>query len=295
MAVRLLEMRRLLKSTGSVYLHCDPTASHYLKLIMDCIFGKANFQNEIIWWYGGGGASKKRWGRKHDVLLFYTRDKSWTFNTDEVRESHKWVDGQRRADGSLRSDKGKLPDDVFHMHGIMPWAKERTGYPTQKPLALLERIVKASSKKGAIVFDPFCGCATALVAAEKLQREWVGVDLSPLTVKLVNNRLSDGSVVGVLGKVTARQDIPQRTDLGRLPPYTKHKTLLYGQCAGNCGGCGVHFEIRNLEIDHVVPRAKGGTDHVENLQLLCGHCNRTKGKGTQEHLKARLRQLGIIG
>ena len=168
MAMRLLEMSRILKTTGSIYLHCDPTMSHSLKLTMDAVFGDDNFQNEFIWYYGGGGASRERWGRKHDVLLFYTAGKKWTFNADAVRTPHKWDKGQKRADGSERNyRKGKLADDVWLHHSLMPWSKERTGYPTQKPLALLERIVKASSNEGDMVFDPFCGCATTLIAAEK--------------------------------------------------------------------------------------------------------------------------------
>ena len=155
---RLGEMRRLLKETGSIYVHCDWHASHYIKVEMDKIFGYENFQNEFIWHYGGGGASKSRWGRKHDVVLFYSYGKKWTFNVDDVREDHRWVDGQRRADGSDRSlDRGKLPDDVFVHHSVMPWAKERIGYPTQKPEALLERIIKASSNEGDTVADFFTG------------------------------------------------------------------------------------------------------------------------------------------
>ena len=143
MAQRLFEMHRLLKPTGSIYLHCDHAASHYLKLVMDAVFGRKQFQNEYIWYYSGGGASKKRWARKHDVLLFYTKGETWTFNVDAVRTPHKWDDGQRRADGSGRSYQvGKIPDDVFQHHSVMPWGKERLGYPTQKPLALYERIIK---------------------------------------------------------------------------------------------------------------------------------------------------------
>ena len=191
MAIRLIELHRILKDTGSLYLHCDPTMSHYLKILLDCVFGGENFRNEIVWWYGGGGAGKKTWGKKHDIVLFYTKSKDWLFNVDSVREKHKWDKGQLRADGSSRDlSKGKLPDDVFHMHGTMPWAKERTGYPTQKPLSLLERIIKASSKEKDIVLDPFCGCATTCVASEKLNRQWIGIDISIKAYELVKERLS---------------------------------------------------------------------------------------------------------
>ena len=190
MAVRLLAMRRALKPTGSIYLHCDPTASHYLKIMMDAIFGKQNFQNEFIWYYSGGGASKRRWARKHDTLLFYTKTDKHIFNVDVVRVPHKWDEGQLRADGTSRDyDKGKLPDDVFQHHSLLPWSEEHLGYPTQKPLALLERIIMASSPPDGLVLDPFCGCGTAVHAAEKLGRRWVGVDISTFAAGLMRERI----------------------------------------------------------------------------------------------------------
>lgn len=192
MAIRLRELHRVLKPTGSIYLHCDPTASHYLKVLMDAIFGDANFQNEFIWYYSGGGASKRRWARKHDVLLFYTAGPEWTFNTDAVRVPYKWTDGQRRADGSERKlEAGKLADDVWEHHSIMPWAGERLGYPTQKPEALLERIIEASSGEGNLVLDPFCGCGTTIAVAERLGRRWIGIDITYLAIDLIKSRLYD--------------------------------------------------------------------------------------------------------
>jgi len=129
---------------------------------------------------------KKRWARKHDVVLFYTHGGAWTFNADAVRVPYKWKDGQLRADGSGRDyEKGKLPDDVWEYHSLMPWAKERLGYATQKPLALLERIIKASSNPGDVVFDPFCGCATTLEAAHNLGRRWIGIDIAIHAIKRV--------------------------------------------------------------------------------------------------------------
>ena len=286
MAVRLLEMHRILKDTGSIYLHCDPTASHYLKLLMDGIMGRSQFQNEFIWYYSGGGASKKRWARKHDVILFYTKDKTWTFNVDAVRVAYKWTDGQKRADGSKRQyNKGKLPDDVFMQHGLMPWSQESTGYPTQKPLALLDRIIKASSNPGDVVLDPFCGCATALVAAERLQRQWAGIDLSPLATRLVKDRIIKDNPLWA-GPIV-REDLPRRTDLGHLPNYRTHRHRLYGEQEGVCAGCNTHFPFRVMEVDHKTPRSKGGTDHPDNLQLLCSGCNRSKGNSTMAQWRAR--------
>ena len=301
MAMRLLEMRRLLKPTGSIYLHCDPTMSHYLKLIMDAVFGRARFQNEYIWYYSGGGASKRRWARKHDVLLYYVGSGKWTFNADAVRTPYKWVDGQTRADGSDRDlSAGKLPDDVWEHHSVMPWSKERTGYPTQKPLSLLDRIIRASSNPGDLVFDPFCGCATTLVAAHALgDREWVGIDISPKAAELVVERItelqgasiSDAQQQGALFReYVHRVDVPLRTDLGILPLYncTANKQTLYGSQEGDCAACGEHFAARHLEVDHIIARSKGGTDHLSNLQLLCSHCNRRKGDRGMAYLRSKL-------
>ena len=290
MAIRLLEMRRILKPTGSIYLHCDPTMSHYLKLVMDSLFGRKQFQNEFVWYYSGGGASKKRWARKHDILLFYSRGKQFVFNADQVRVPYKWTDGQKRADGSSRDyAKGKLPDDVWEHHSIMPWSKEATGYPTQKPIALLQRIIKASSNEGDLVLDPFCGCATTCVAADGLDRDWAGIDISPKAGQLVRQRIEQTQ--GVFKDIVHLYEAPARSDLGKLPRYNckENKDELYGKQRGHCAGCDVHFESRHLEVDHIIAKAKGGTDHIDNLQLLCGHCNRVKGQRGMKYLVERLR------
>ena len=172
--------------------------------------------------------------------------------------------------------------------------RERVGYPTQKPLALLDRIIKASSNEGDVVLDPFCGCATACVAADKLGRSWIGIDISSKAVELVNMRLqkSMGNLFHY-GMVTARTDIPRRTDIDAPVPYRQNKHILFGQQEGRCNGCRVAFEFRNFTIDHIIPENRGGTDHIENLQLLCGHCNSVKGDRPQEYLVARLRELRI--
>ena len=181
-------------------------------------------------------------------------------------------------------------------HDIPPvLGKERIGYPTQKPLALLDRIIKASSNEGDVVLDPFCGCATACVAAENLGRRWIGIDISPKAVELVNLRLQQS--MGSLFHdqlVSARTDIPKRTDIDTPVPYRQNKHVLFGQQEGHCRGCRSAFEFRHLEVDHIIPQDSGGTDHIENLQLLCGHCNRGKGNRSQEYLMARLHELGIV-
>ena len=172
--------------------------------------------------------------------------------------------------------------------GLQSQSKERTGYPTQKPVALLDRIIKASSNPGDVVLDPFCGCATACIAAEQLQREWVGIDISPKAAELVQMRMHDE--LGLFFTGTHRVDIPQRTDLGQIIRYNdvRNRKLLYGEQGGHCRGCDSHFEMRNLEIDHIIAQQRGGTDHIDNLQLLCGHCNRVKGDRGMEYLIAKL-------
>ena len=166
MAARLLEMKRILKDTGSIYLHCDTTMSHYLKLVMDAIFGKQNFRNEIVWCYTGPGSPKMRqFNRKHDTLFWYSNGDIWVFNRDDIRIPHKQLNTNRKgamvAEALTREER-----DAYLQRGKVPetwWSKfspvgrihsERTGYPTQKPLSLLDRIIKASSNKGDVIFDP---------------------------------------------------------------------------------------------------------------------------------------------
>ncbi len=307
MAARLLEMQRLLKPSGSIYLHCDPTMSHYLKLVMDAIFGRRAFRNEIVWCYTGPGNAKRDFPRKHDCILRYASSSGWKFNDEDVRIPYSGTTMARRAysegdkgiispsaetkkrRGSAAAEKifgrGKIPEDWWPDIPVLTSHKERVGYPTQKPLALLERIIKASSNEGDVVFDPFCGCATTLVAADAHGRRWAGIDISAKAAELVQERIND-----ITRTLTHRTDIPKRTDLGRLPRYNspRNRQKLYGMQGGHCAGCGTHFEARHLEVDHIISRAKGGTDHIDNLQLLCGSCNRIKGQRGMDYLKAKL-------
>ena len=225
MAPRLAEIWRLLTPEGSVYLHCDPHASHYLKCMMDAIFGAANFRNEIIWCYTGPGSPKMRqFNRKHDTILWYSKGKTWTFNRDDVRLPYKNPNQtlRREMDGGrgIGQDqvqwyrkRGKVPETWWPDIAVaVRSSKERLGYPTQKPLKLLERIIKASSNPGDIVFDPFCGCGTALDAAHGLKRRWVGIDLTVLALEPMERRLRERH--GLVPKVdyhiegypTTRQD-----------------------------------------------------------------------------------------
>ena len=298
MAVRLIEAHRILKDTGSIYLHCDPTASHYLKLLMDGIFHARNFRNEIVWCYSRPSAPKqKQLSRVHDIILWYSKGSAWVFNPDSIRqpyaESSRAREGyaaaaSKVAEGTVQLDtKGKFPESWIYIPPLKGNAKEYVGYPTQKPLALLERIIKASSNPGDMVLDPFCGCATTLVAADRLDRQWAGVDLSPLAVKLVKQRIAADR--GLWGGPTVLDKPPQRTDLGKLPNYRTHRHRLYGLQEGICAGCDTHFPFKIIEVDHILPRSRGGTAHFDNLQLLCSHCNRSKGSKTMAEWRASMR------
>jgi site-specific DNA-methyltransferase (adenine-specific) len=189
MAPRLTEMRRVLKETGTIYLHCDPTASHYLKLLMDTVFGGANYQNEVIWSYRTGGVSKKRWARKHDVLLFYSRSGPFYFKAMQERQYYDkpFFTSQQDENGRFYADV--YLRDVWDIPAVINVSKERLGYPTQKPIALLERIIEASCPDGGVVLDPFCGCGTAVDAAQELGRQWIGIDITYIAIDLIRNRL----------------------------------------------------------------------------------------------------------
>ena len=316
MAARLLEMPRLLKPTGSIYLHCDPTMSHYLKLVMDAIFGHRNFRRELIWnlrTASGFKSQVRGYVRGHDTILYYSSGGEFTFNKETIPHKSDYVarfrktddDGRRYRDDRsgdrrqyLDETQGVLVTDVWS--DVMSFqqastSKERVGYPTQKPLALLNRIIKASSNPGDMVLDPFCGCATTLVAADRLDREWVGIDLSEKAAELVVQRVEADQ--GLWRNIVHRTDIPRRTDIGDIPRYNalENRATLYGQQAGYCAGCGTHFELRNLEVDHIIARARGGTDHIGNLQLLCGSCNRIKGDRGMEYLTGRLQLAAAAG
>ncbi len=206
MANRLHELHRILKSTGSLYLHCDPTASHYLKIVLDGVFGKENFRNEIIWSYKKWAVAETKFSRNHDVILFYAKSSDAQFNvlfqsraaSTLKRFGNKKIvsghdeDGKRTPSITLDEDSGGVKmSDVWELPIIAPSSAERLGYPTQKPLALLERIINASSNEGDVVLDPFCGCGTAVHAAQKLKRLWIGIDITHLAVSLIEKRLKD--------------------------------------------------------------------------------------------------------
>ncbi len=182
MMERLQACHRVLKKTGSIYLHCDWRASHYLKMVMDEIFGDKNFQNEVAWGYKTQGASKKRFARKHDTILFYSKTDKWKFNTQYEKSfmMHKY--GFKGSDFKIDPETGQqyniiIARDVWEIPALQSATSEKIGYPTQKPEALLERIINASSNEGDLVLDPFCGCGTAVIVASKLNRQFIGIDI----------------------------------------------------------------------------------------------------------------------
>ena len=277
---------------------------------MDAIIGRVNFRNEIIWGYPGPSQPRNAFKRKHDIIFFYAKSKYAYFSDEGSSEP---ISDFSKSKFTLEDEKGKYKEirnkktgkiyraylrthqrmrDIWEIPVINAMAKERVGYPTQKPLKLLRRIIRASSDDDAVVLDPFCGCATACVAAERLGRQWVGIDLSAKAAELVKTRIAqDNPLLFSQHPLIHRTDIPKRTDQGELPNYRTHKHLLFGEQEGRCAGCEFAFPFRNFQIDHKVPRSKGGSDHYENLQLLCAACNAVKGDRDQAYLIARLGQI----
>ncbi len=363
MAVRLLQMWRVLKDTGSIYLHCDPYASHYLKLLMDAVFGSGQFRSDITWRRTNAkGLAFKGYPNNADVLLYYSKSDRFAWQRPYGPHDQTYVDkfyrftepgsGRRYRLGDLTNPNPNRPNLTYEFLGVTRvwrWTRERmkeaydnglvlqqrpgsvpvlkryldemkgnpidtiwtdikpiqaqsperTGYPTQKPLALLERIIAASSNTGDMVLDPFCGCATACVAAEKLDRQWVGIDISPKAVELVGERLRQPAPQGIGSLfhdrlVTVRNDIPRRTDIDAPINYRENKHVLFGLQEGRCAGCRGEFPYRLFEVDHIVPQSRGGSDHIGNLQILCSHCNRIKGDRVQEYLLVQLQSRGIL-
>ena len=258
MATRLKAMRRVLKRTGSIYLHCDPTASHYLKMIMDAIFGNKNFRNEIVWCYAGGGVPKRDYPRKHDVILRYA-GKDRFFNI-EYRPYGKHASSGRRATdlGGIRSveyNPAGTPVNNWwtDINPLINWDSERLGYPTQKPLELLKRIITASSNEGELVLDPFCGCGTTLHAAEELKREWIGIDISQFAAGLVRNRLLNKFTQlnrGQIPVIGCPLTVVDAQDLAKSNPFEFEKWV-----CGEVGAQGLFHEPGERGSD-------GGVDGV---------------------------------
>jgi site-specific DNA-methyltransferase (adenine-specific) len=206
MTPRLLELRRVLKDTGSLFLHCDPTASHYLKIMLDAVFGPTNFRNEIVWhYYNKFQGNVKRFASDHDVIFWYSKTDEFQFSPVKEKRPEGTVRQLKRVwdkdTGRIVNAKGpdgkvmyqetdeKTADDVWRLPMLQPASREKLGYPTQKPVRLLERIIAATTGKGDVVLDPFCGCGTTIEAAQRLERRWIGVDITKVAIDVIVDRL----------------------------------------------------------------------------------------------------------
>ena len=314
---RLMEMWRILKPTGSIWLHCDSTEGAWLRALMDAMFGRERFRNEIIWhYYNKFAAGQHIFAKNFDKLFFYEKSPRATFNPlrEEREESARQliresVDGvlknKRDKDGNLmyQTVTDRKVDAVWRIPTVVPASREWMDWDTQKPLALLERIVASCSNEGDVVLDPFCGCATACVAAERLHRQWIGMDRSPRAGILVRKRLreQDEGIAIWAQDVLVTREVPQRTDLAEpVPTKAEIKQALFERqrvtgtelaaCAANEIGCKHQLPIELLEIDRIRPGSKGGEYTLDNTQLLCGRCNRTKGNRDMAYLATRLRK-----
>ena len=374
MSSRMLECHRILKETGTLYFHCDHTANAYIRMLLDAIFGKENFRNQIVWKrtisdQKGSQYAPKQWGNNTDHILFYSKSDKYTLkpyrplNAEEIeakfnktdKDGRKYRDdssslfraksmGPRpnlcyewkgfrnpspagwrlckerleeefqkgniviREDGKLERRQyledypGYKPGNLWY--DIPPvLGNEKSGWATQKPVALYSRFILASSNEGDLVLDPFCGCSTTLVAAEKAGREWIGID---------RDENAETMVLGQLGKLATSQTPefwrkrviirkcfdqhngwPVRDDLGKIPNYKKHFDKLYREQSGICPGCNWYRDAHVMTVDHDWPRSKGGRDNIGNLRVLCLGCNSAKGTKTLAQLIARNKKKGI--
>lgn len=337
LSVRLIEMHRILKPSGSIYLHCDSTASHYIKMCMDAIWGKKNFQNEIVWKKYGGhkNTAKLKFTTEHETLFFYSASNTYTFNQifrplleQTIKSEYKHVDENGRCYSIPRGRKfrqGVVKRVYLDTHpGVAIgnlWTEkeltmqgrdaERTGSPDQKPVALYERIIEASSNEGDLVLDPFCGCATTIIAAKNINRRWIGIDRRKDARYHIITRL-----MGIPRKERERlekyatnkewldrqtrpyemhyqTEPPTRTDqdeqtspeLGHVYPietqyqlrHAEMHDLLIEQFGLKCWGCSfIPPDKRYLHLDHIIPKTDGGTNDIDNRALLCQPCNSKK-------------------
>ena len=336
MAPRLIEMERVLKPTGSIYLHCDDAANSYLRLLMDCVFGRENYRNTITWErMSGAKPSNSNFGRNSDTILFYVKSKKAIFNSqylapvESTLKTYKHDDndgkgkyrlenisapggngyrydlglGEKSPSGGYRMPPstatewlksgrlvirpGKVPTQKRYLSDYKGtpigniWTdieclrgKERTGFPTQKPVALYERIIKASSNPdpgNTTILDPFCGCSTTLIAAENLNRQWIGIDVDSAAKEILQQRM--GNI-----KFKSSTRAPKRNDI-EIIPDTQLRILLHRKQMKKCANqyC-TSKEIRpeDLELDHILPRSRGGDDGISNRIGLCSNCNKRK-------------------
>ncbi|MCX6743114.1 MAG: DNA methyltransferase, partial [Candidatus Parcubacteria bacterium] len=317
MTTRLIELHRVLKKTGSIYLHCDPTASHYLKIVLDVIFGKKNFKREIIWsleTVSGFKSQANNWIRGHDTILFYTKSDDYFFEKQFLPHKEEYIKRFHKIDESgrkyrddrsggriqyLDETKGRMLSDVWN--DIMSFQQAATsaeilGYPTQKPEALLERIVNASSKVGDWVLDPFCGCGTTVAASEKLKRNWVGIDITALAINLIKYRLKnqyglgdkqifvDGLPTDLTGAKELFKKDPFQFEfwaadlVNAIPPHGKSEENMRGADKGIDGIIMFGKSTKNdkLEYGKAIVQVKGGGVQRNQIATLKGDVEREK-------------------
>jgi len=300
MTPRLVELHRILKPKGSIFLHCDPTASHYLKIILDVIFGDKQFRNEIVWCYTRPGTKhQKQFSGVHDTIFWYSKGNEWLFNGDDVRipYSEKTLERGKYSVATSKVTKGiskrilpkggKVPEDWWQIPMIQGNARERLGYPTQKPEALLERIIKASSNERDVVLDPFCGCGTTISVAQRLKRQWIGIDITQLAITLIKHRLQSSFGKAVTYKVVGEPvSLPDAKTLAEQDPYqfqwwalglvgarpTEQKK---GSDKGIDGRIYFHDEIGG-KTKQVIISVKAGHTNVSHVRDLRGVVEREK-------------------
>lgn len=376
MAPRLLELHRVLKDNGSLYLHCDPTASHYLKVLLDAVFAPTCFRNEIIWKRTSGHSDAQRYGRVHDVILYYgkTDDATWNqvyqpYDEEYVDNYYRYQDSDGRrfmsADLSaaglqgggyeyewkgitrewrcpretmerldsegriyytkngiarrkryLDEAKGLRAQDVWtDIQALRSWHQERLGYPTQKPEALLDRIIEASSDPGDVVLDPFCGCGTAIASAQRLGRSWIGIDITHVATNLVKYRLADAYEgredeldYDVIGEPTS---VPDAKELAKTNPYqfqawalglvkARQHEIKKGADRGIDGRKFFHDEGTGGETKQIILSVKGGKTGVRDVRDLVGVLEREEAQigaliSMQEPTSAMRKEVASAG
>ena len=330
MAIRLIEMKRILKGTGSIYYHCDAVMSHSVKLMMDSVFGMQNFRNEIVWSYRRWAGKARKFQQMHDVILFYTKtdDYVWTAPMEEKAEGtpkyKRWNAQDESGVWRTYSDKSVVVNktnmrDVWEISRLQSSAKERLGYPTQKPEALLERIILASTNEGDVVLDPFAGSGTTCAIAEILNRRRIGMDLNREAADISTKRLrklikslskeeqknrqslffrGDKNAFGVR-RQTAAESVERAKGLrnilnkDEIEVSNAHRRKLKEDALqvqhGRCLGCGRwSLDGANFDCEHIYPKSQGGLLTKNNTQALCGNCNSIKQSGTMRDLWKRL-------
>ncbi|TSC93978.1 MAG: methylase HpaI [Candidatus Berkelbacteria bacterium Athens1014_28] len=307
MTIRLIELRRVLKPTGSIYLHCDPTASHYLKIVMDAVFGKTNFRNEIVWCYSRPSVpGQKQLSKVHDIIFWYSKSDDWKFDPDAIRQPYSESSLAREGYGGKASkmtkgapvelkEGGKFPEDWIRVSPLKGNSKEYLGYQTQKPEALLERIIKSSSKEGDLVLDPFCGCGTTVAVAEKLKRKWIGIDITTLAITLIKSRLEKKfpdknlkiKIDGLPKDLAGAKELAVKNRfefeywalqfVSAIPAPNKSKGNMHGADKGIDGIVNFYTKLHNgKEIGKAIVQVKSGGVKRNDIATLKGDIEREK-------------------